>query len=286
MSSSSTQSIPFFQYHHHRPQYQSAEQSPTISTSKMLLTKELSSCDRVRSNTLDFLSAPKRKRDDGIDAISASRRDNGDDDFVYPLHKRSVSATRLRGSSFCLSSYDSERRDGPEQDSDDETEALVMNFRTSVFRQEPAAPALPLLSSTPLYKEDDDDEEDEDDFFPSIGRATTISDASDSSTSDSCYADPPDMADPSFSPREEIDQDDHHHDWSSSSLYLQSREKDPIEEARERPEWLSTGISSPSSSTTVAPSQPSPLWNMSTSKKGESFWPANWTGMMFHQGSA
>ena len=70
-SSSSTQSIPFFQYHHqNRPQYQSAEQSPTISTSKMLLTKELSSCDRVRSNTLDFLSAPKRKRDDGIDAIS------------------------------------------------------------------------------------------------------------------------------------------------------------------------------------------------------------------------
>eukprot|EP00571_Detonula_confervacea_P004131 CAMPEP_0172314296 /NCGR_PEP_ID=MMETSP1058-20130122/22186_1 /TAXON_ID=83371 /ORGANISM="Detonula confervacea, Strain CCMP 353" /LENGTH=301 /DNA_ID=CAMNT_0013028125 /DNA_START=25 /DNA_END=930 /DNA_ORIENTATION=+ len=289
-------------------QYRKAEQSPTIP-SKMI--KSLSHSNRVQ-NTNDFLSAPKRKRGDSIDEISSSSRrqqcdddddDDDDDVFVYPLHKRSASSTRPL-SSFCMLSHDSEHREGPADDGvlDDETQALVKTFRNSIYRQDP--PSALSRSHSPLYKEDDDDEDDccTIDLFPSIGRARTISD-SDSTTGDS-YEDPPDMAD--SRPVEEIveqdDEDDHHHDWSSSSSSLeynhrqeqdkdtiedhgQEQDKDTIEESRERPIWLSSGLSSSSSSTAAAaPSEPSPLWNMSAPKT-ESFWPAGWTGM-FHQGSA
>lgn len=288
---SDSQTMPYFReapaYHR---QYQE-DPSPTIP-SKMI--KKLAPSNRV-DNTLDFLSAPKRKREDSIDLISASRQqdsDNDDDDFVLPLHKRSASSNRLCRSSFCLSSYDSEAREGPADDVlDDETEALVKNFRTSIFRYEPPSPS---STSTP-YKEDEDDDEEDNciDYFPAIGRATTISD---SSESDDEYADPPDMAGsrPASPHAEEIlEQDDgrrHHrdrHDWSPSGLSLdyhrRDDDKDPIEAARERPEWLS-GTTSPRSTLSAAPSEPSPLWMTSSQNKGSS-WPGGWTGM-FHQGSA
>lgn len=248
------------------------------------MIKKLSHSNRAE-NSLDFLSAPpKRKRGDSIDEISASRQqqENDDDDFVLPLHKRTASSNRLQ-STFCLSSYDSEARDGPAEDDvvlDDETEALVKNFRASVFRYEPVSPS----SISPSYKEDEDD--DDDDYncmdFPTIGRATTISESSE--TDD--HEDPPDMGSRSSSPLatgEILAQEDH--DWSSSVLSLDYRscrgDEDPIEEARERPEWLSRDISPRSTSSKA--SQPSSLWNMTQSK--DSIWQAGCIGM-FHQGSA
>jgi len=257
------------------------------------MIKKLAPSNRV-DNTLDFLSAPKRKREDSIDLIFSSRQQDNDvdDDFVFPSHKRSASSNRLCRTSFSLSSCDSEAREGPADDVlDDETEALVKNFRTSIFRYEPPSPS----SIASPYKEEADEEEDHCiDYFPSIGRATTISD---SSESDDEYSDPPDMAGSRpVSPHavETLEQDDvglHHdeHAWSSSSPSLdyhrrRDDDKDPIEVARERPEWLSGTPSPRWTLSATTPSEPSPLW-MTFPNKGSSSGPANWTGM-FHQGSA
>lgn len=271
------------------------------------MIKELSHSSRVQ-NPLNFPALTKRKRDDSIDLISATRQqsddDEDDDEFVFPLQKRTHSSTRPL-SAFCMTSCDSERRDGPAEDSDvhdnddedDETDALVKKYRTSIFRQEDRVEmpspssyfASTLSSSRPwsLADKDDDDDDDDDvgtDFFelPSIRRATTICESSDDA---SCYScDPPEISSRAASP------EGHHgdelgchqpHDWSScDSLYDYNRdeEKDPILEARrEQPTWLSTP-------TTVGSSpQPSPLWNVSDKK--QPFWPEAWTGT-FHQGSA
>lgn len=270
------------------------------------MIKELSHCNRV-----DAVPAPsKRKRDDGaIDEIFSSSRQVAlsADDFVYPFRKRPSTL------SFCTSSYDSERRDGPADDDcssssdDDETAALVANFRSSVFRQGDAASVVAAYTVSPqsassyraqspfnYVKQDEDDDDDADACypdFPSIGRATTIcDDTSDSSIEGSI--DPPEMEDNSrpTSPREceeeLLDQQDYHdrdlHSSSASLEYQQldrsgthSQEKDAIEAARERPEW------------TLGPSRPSPLWTTtSDSKSTRSLWPASWTGVSFHQGSA
>eukprot|EP00579_Thalassiosira_antarctica_P029829 CAMPEP_0202032620 /NCGR_PEP_ID=MMETSP0905-20130828/65621_1 /ASSEMBLY_ACC=CAM_ASM_000554 /TAXON_ID=420261 /ORGANISM="Thalassiosira antarctica, Strain CCMP982" /LENGTH=271 /DNA_ID=CAMNT_0048596487 /DNA_START=27 /DNA_END=842 /DNA_ORIENTATION=- len=266
-------------------QYQ--EQSPTISSFTMV--KKLSHSSRVQ-DPLEFVSVPKRKRGDSIDVISASRdvisasrQQDNDDDFVYPAYKRSNSSTRPL-SAFCTASYDLERRDGPADDvhdDDEETDALVKKFRTSIFRQEEQPSSQPFTISphpySPIAKEDEGN-----DFFdlPSIQRATTICD--DLGSDNSC-CEPPEISSRSTSPQEYGEElDDDHQDWSTSYLSLECNrheEKYPIlEERRERPAWLS---SSPSSS--VGQSQPSTLWN--TSEKKESFWPESWTGS-FHLGSA
>jgi len=269
-------------------------------------------------------SAPpvKRKREDSFDEISASRQqqqgeygDEDDDDYIFPLQKRSTTT-------FCTASCDSERRDGPAEAEDDvhdeETEALVKKFRTSIFRQEqqqhnhlrlsqshyePQSPTVLSMGSSvrspwdsPLAH-DHDDEEDEGDHhifdLPSIQRATTICDDSDLSTSDEGCYEPPEMSSRPTSPQEFCQElqdhrscNDDDRDWSSSYISLNEDEKDPILEARrERPSW----ILSPTSSVSLGTSQPSPLWNISSSpssstKKG-SFWPDTWTGT-FHQGSS
>jgi hypothetical protein len=214
------------------------------------------------------------------------------------LHKRSASAHRLPFASFCLSSSDSELREGPADDAslDDETAALVLNFRTSIFRQggqmvspQPSPNSLSAVSYCPHYKENvenSSDDEDEDDIyfpdlpdFPSIVRATTIIDPSDSSTYDEgYYADPPDMVGGSSrltSPQidEIIEQDIHdRNDWSTSSSnidYPRHEEKDEIAMARDRTGSISS----------AEPSEPSSLWNIST-EKNVLFWPtAAWTEM-------
>lgn len=255
------------------------------------MRKTLSSSDRQDAQPLVFLSAPKRKRGDSIDlAITASRQgDDSDDDFVFPLHKRSNSSTRL---ALCTSSYDTERRDGPASDDDgldDETEALVKKFRSSIFRG-PEAPVSPSCTSTSSCSKYDDEEDDDDDdcaglnFFdlPGIQRATTIcDDASDFSTDNSCYADPPEMGSSSHREEEIIEQDDARDHWPSS---LESRiddKEDPVLEARrENPEWLSSSLT-PRASGGAA--QPSSLWNISKSGKDD-FWGAGLTGL-FQQGS-
>ena len=179
-----------------RPSY---PESPTVS-SKMV--KELPASGRVEDPlSFSFTSAaaaPKRKR---LDETSSSRQEEADVLESYPLqHKRTHSSTLA--ASFCAASCDSERREGPEEDVDDETEALVKRFRTSIFRSEPVVSpsSTPSRAESPMHKDDDDG--DSDGFcadFPSIGRATTICDDSDlSSTDGSC--DPPDMASRPASP--------------------------------------------------------------------------------------
>ena len=310
------------------PSHYNPEDSPHISRGKMI--KELSSCNRVQEvgvgdgvgSTYDFLSAASKRKREEIDEISASRQlldeSEEDDDYIFPLHKRAVSSTRPLFA-MCMSEQDSECRDGPAEDTaisstaqldddvlDDETAALVSNFRTSIFRRGAAAVGGPPVSpsttassrpQTPQFQDADDDEHDN---FPSIGRATTICDASDSESSDGCYIAPPDMGDDSrpTSPQEELllEQEDVHHehtsDWSSSELSLEyhprrESEKDAIESAREHPEWTTSSATSISSSFLLEPSKPSPLWKTSSdaTNKKEAFWPANWTGA-FHQGSA
>lgn len=260
------------------------------------MIKELKHSSRVvdSQQPLAFLSAPKRKRDE----ICASSRQSActldtDDDFVYPLHKRTSSSTRLPA--FCSASYDSEKRDGPASDgdddvSDDETDALVKKYRTSLFRQETLPRSNCFLSSPPLRH--DEDEDNHGDFFelPSIARATTICDDSDNST---CYADPPEMYASSISsrptsPQEEIIQEDLNLECYSH----EDVEKDAIEQERERPAWLASVSASPtstSSSFVGESKQPSPLWPMSSSSTTtmngtSSFWKAGWSG--FHQGSS
>eukprot|EP00584_Thalassiosira_punctigera_P026043 CAMPEP_0172577908 /NCGR_PEP_ID=MMETSP1067-20121228/138471_1 /TAXON_ID=265564 ORGANISM="Thalassiosira punctigera, Strain Tpunct2005C2" /NCGR_SAMPLE_ID=MMETSP1067 /ASSEMBLY_ACC=CAM_ASM_000444 /LENGTH=268 /DNA_ID=CAMNT_0013370601 /DNA_START=101 /DNA_END=904 /DNA_ORIENTATION=+ len=250
-------------------QYQ--EESPTIP-SKMI--KELPHTGRVHTPLEFSASASKRKRGDSIDEIAASRQQDSDDDddFVLPLQKR-VSSTQAL-SAFCTASYDHERRDGPAEDDvhDEETDALVKKFRTSIFRQEhQAEPPSPsssystaLFSHRPWSPATPKEDEGGDDFafeLPSIQRATTICDDSDISC---CTYEPPEMASRSTSPGERGEELDQGHDWSSSA-FAAEEEKDPILEARRaRPSWLS----SPSSS--LSPSQPSPLWN--TSSKKQPFW--------------
>ena len=226
---------------------------------------------------------------------------------------------------------------------DDETAALVSTFRTSILRgnhqkasvlEEAPHTISPstttsLACSPSLYNNDcDADDAEHNDAkgttttsstypdYPSICRATTISDSSDDSSVES---DPIDMSSRPTSPQEEIlleeEHGDYHHDcsdyspWSSltelSSLeYTTDRrieevvEKDAIEEARERSSSIDRS-SSPSSSMVPARKQPSPLWIMSSSstptvaqvrgKQEEKtpIWPAiaNWNGM-FPQGSS
>jgi len=288
------------------PRYQ--QQSPTVPRTRKMI-KELSHSSRVQ-NPLDFPALTKRKRDDSIGLMSAARRqdsdneyDDDDDEFVFPLQKRSHSSIRPL-SAFCTSSCDSERRDGPAEDSDvhdnddedDETDALVKKYRTSIFRQEDRVEmpspssyfSSTLSSSRPWSLADKDDDGDDDevrtDFFdlPSIQRATTICDSSDDASCCSC--DPPEISSRPSSPQghhgDELDCRQPH-EWSScDSLYDYSRDeqKDHILEARrEQPTWLSTP------STVSSSSQPSPLWNVSDKK--EPFWPEAWTGT-FHLGSA
>lgn len=262
------------------------DQSPTIP-SKMV--KVLPHSTRVQ-NTVELLSAPpKRKREDSIDEISAFRHqesdnDNNDEHFVFPLHKRSLASTHAL-SAFCTASYDSERRDGPAEDDvhDEETEALVKKFRTSIFRQDhrrveppsPSTSSATTLSSRPWSPAAKEDDEGSDLFdVPSIQRATTISD--DSSDLSCCSCDPPEISSRPTSPgefREELDQHQHH---DQTLEYCCQEEEDPILEARrELPLWR------PSPSYSASPSQPSPLWN---SEKRCSFWAEDWTGT-FHQGS-
>lgn len=281
------------------------------------MIKELKQSNRVgNSQPLAFLSAPKRKRDD-IDEICLSRQQHGDadakddddDDFVYPLHKRSNSSTRLPA--FCSASYDSERRDGPEDDGlDDETDALVKKYRTSIFRQEQSSSSStrsPLFASSPFTRDYQQDDGEGQSFFelPSLERATTICDDSDLSTDNStCYADPPEICSSSsraVSPQEEeiireqevVDDEDDH--WvSSDSLSLEchhdsTEEQQEQEETRARPVWLASISTSPTSAA-GATTQPSPLWNITSSSTtssstSSSFWQSGWTGM-FHQGSA
>ena len=264
-------------------QYQ--DQSPTISSKKL---KELPHTSGVQ-NPVEFSVAPKRKRDVSVGAIFASRQhDNDDDEFVYPLLKRPVFATRAT-SDFSMVSCDSERRDGPADDDDthdEETEALVKKFRTSIFRQEePASPSSTStsvsLSSGPWSTAPKEEDEGVNYFeLPSIQRATRISDDSSHLSDNSCY-DPLEMSSRPTSPLEHAEEIDHNHAWTPSSLSLEyntrHKEKDPILEARrERPEWFL----SPSSS--VGLSQHSPLWNIS--EKKQPFWPEAWTGT-FHLGS-
>ena len=266
--------------------------------------KELSQGDRVEENTIDFQAAPKRKRED--DSICETtfwssvkqHHDAVDGDFIYPLHKRSASAHRLPFASSYLSSSDSEPREGPADDAslDDETAALALNFRTSIFRQggqmvspQPSPNSFSAVSDCPLYKENVEssgDDEDEDDIyfpdlpdFPSIVRATTIIDPSEASTYDEgYYADPPDMVGGSSRPTspqidEIIEQDIRdRNDWSTSSSnidYPRHGEKDEIEMARDRTGSISS----------AELSEQTPLWNIST-EKNVLFWPpAAWTEM-------
>ena len=266
--------------------------------------KELSKGDQVEENTIDLLAAHKRKReDDSIGEITfwssvKQHHDAVDGDFIYPLHKRSASAHHLPFASFCLSSSDSEPREGPADDAslDDETAALVLNFRTSIFRQgdqmvtpQPSPTTLSDVLDCPLYKENVEnsgEDEGEDDIyfpdlpdFPSIVRATTIIDPSDATIYDeSYYADPPDMIGGSSRPTspqidEIIEQDIHNHnDWSTSSStidYPRHGEKDEIEMMRDRTGSISS----------AEPSEPTLLWNIST-EKDALFWPpAAWTEM-------
>jgi hypothetical protein len=270
--------------------------------------KELSQDDRVEENTIDFLTAPKRKRENDITGEITSwssmkqHHDAVDGDFVYPSHKRSASSNRLPFASFYVSLCDSEQREGPADDEslDDETAALVSNFRTSILRQggqmvsPQPSPTTSLLGvagvlDCTLYKENietnGDDEGEEDIYFPdlpdfpSIVRATTITDPSDASTYDeSCHADPPDMVGGLSTPTslqvdEMIEQDLHeYNEWSTSSSstdYPCRGEKDEIEMARDR-----TGsISSPELSGST------PLWNTSTGKDVLLWPPAAWTEM-------
>ena len=280
--------------------------------------------NNIPRSFLPSVSQPtKRKRDD-IDEITFSRRqdynddstssgssDEEDDDegyILFPLHKRYASSS----SAFNVSSYDFERREGPADSSssthahdsssfvddttsdttisnnvlDEETAALVSNFRTSIFRQTTSTtmaavqpmPITPLADTSftcSLYADDDNHEGRYPDF-PSIGRATTIDE--DSSSRSSIFSnDPPDMMDnssrhtsPSRYEEEEI-MIEHHEDYcyeeeedydeSSPSSWSSIEEKDADEEARERPHpaWLVSSASS-SSRTRLEPSQPSPLW--------------------------
>jgi hypothetical protein len=183
---------------------------------------------------------------------------------------------------------------------DDETEALVNKYRTSTRQEVPPSPGLFSTTSSrahsPFISKEEDKEEDYDigDLFPTLQRATTICDASDSSTADDGYADPPDMVSRPASPQEEEmmeqRQQYHHqgrHHWSPSSVseleyhHRHDEDKELTLEARQRPEWLSL---STSSAERIVHQRPSPLWQMSSRK--EPSWPASWSSGMFHQGTA
>lgn len=284
----------------HPPQHD--EQSPSIST-KMI--KGLLQGDRVEGNAIVFLTAPKRKRED--DSIGENTswssmkqyQDVVDGDVIYPSHKRSASLT-ASSTRLPLSSCDSERREGPADDAslDDETAALVSNFRTSIFReggQVVSPPLTPILlsavSHSPLYKESDEnnnyDEHEDDSYFPefpSLVRATTIIDPSDASAYHESYnADPPDMGGvpsrPASPQIDEIIEEDlrDHSDWSTTSssiVYPCHGENDSIEMARDRSGFISEAGASKST-----------LWNIST-EKDVLFWPpAAWT-QIFNQENA
>ena len=299
------------------------------------------------SSNPSFLSSvshpTKRKRDD-VDEITSSRRQDYDDSsssssddeddegyILFPLHKRYASS-----SAFNVSSYDFERREGPAADStsssttttrhddssfvddndtttsddvlDEETAALVSNFRTSIFRNQTSTMA-PVVQPTPItplsdaslttcsmYADDHDDDNYEGHYypdFPSIGRATTIGEEhSYEEDSSSIFSDPPDMMDNSrsgtSSPRyEEEIMIEHHHCYeeeederstsSTTELLSSIEEKDAVEAARERrPAWLVSSSTVAASSTRLEPSQPSPLWMPTATST------TNWTGM-FHQ---
>ena len=262
----------------------------------------------------------KRKRDDSCISTSYSQdHDDGEEDYILPLHKRYAASSSNRLSAFGMSSYDIESRDGPAATSsstngnndrsddnndgvlDDETAALVSNFRTSILRgkHQPTASRLEeaphsispstttSLACSPyssLYNDCYDNDTTSSNYPDlSICRATTISDSSDVSSVES---DPIDMSSRPTSPQEEILLEEQHKDYdcssdysprSSSSTDLSSLEyttdrrikeevveKDAIEEARERSSSIDRS-SSPSSSMAPARRQPSPLWIMSSS---------------------
>jgi len=268
-----------------------------------MLVKELSNANRIDCNASIIISATtattmKRKRDDCCISTSYAQDndDDDDDEYILPLHKRYAASSSNRLSAFGMSSYDIESRDGPATSSstngnndrsddsnddsvlDDETAALVSNFRTYILRGNPQTASrlepphtispstTTSLSCSPyssLYNDCYDDDADHNDDkgttttsrnypdYPSIARATTISDSSDASSVES---DPIDMSSRPTSPQEEILLEEQHKDydcssdyspWSSptklSSLeYTADRrieevvEKDAIEEARER----------------------------------------------------
>ena len=233
--------------------------SPTLSiptTNKNMFKVSSSPIHRQRigggsSNGYLSSSPMKRKRDDCNDEISNILHD----EYIMPLNKRAAFSSNALSAFRCYdssstsasSSFDSEHRDEPDaldhtssslvdddigsssnapNDNDDvlddETAALVSNFRTSVFRSGQATtttkshPISP-LSSTPsllacssLHHEgahyddgsDDDDEDEGNSSYPdlqSIVRARTIHvddssyDDGLSSSSSSTYLDPPDM---------------------------------------------------------------------------------------------
>ncbi|KAL3776642.1 hypothetical protein ACHAW5_010661 [Stephanodiscus triporus] len=265
------------------------------------MIKGLLQGDRVEGNTILFLTAPKRKReDDSIGEISSwssmkHYQDVVDGDLIYPSHKRSASLT-ASSTRLPLSSCDSERREGPADDAslDDETEALVSNFRTSIFReggQVVSPPFTPIflsaVSHSPLCKGSDENnnyDEDEDDSyfpeFPSLVRATTIIDPSDASAYHESYnADPPDMVGvpsrPASPQIDEIIEEDHrdHSDWSTTSSsidYPCHGENDAIEMARDRSGFISEAGASKST-----------LWNISTGN-----WPPTAWTQIFNQENA
>ena len=227
-------------------------------------------------------------------ASSSSNRLSAFGMSSYDIESRDGPAATYTSSS---TNGNNDRLDGNNYDVlDDETAALVSSFRTSILRGNPKASRLEELPHTispstttslacspysSLYNNcynDDDDDADHNDAttttsnntypdFPSIGRATTISDSSDVSSVES---DPIDMSSRPTSPQEEILLEEQHKDYhhcssdysprSSSSTDLSSLEyttdrrikeevveKDAIEEARERSSSIDRS-SSPSSS--------------------------------------
>jgi len=228
-----------------------------------MLVKELSNANRIDCNASIIVSSTttatmKRKRDDSC--ISTSYHQDDDDDYILPLHKRYAPSSSNRLSAFGMSSYDIESRDGPatsftssstngnndrsdnsNDDSvlDDETAALVSNFRTSILRgnHQTTASRLeaphtisPSTTTSPYSLYNDcyvDDGADHNDYtkettttnstypdFPSIERGTTISDSSDVSSVES---DPIDMILRPTSPQEDILLEGEHEDYYCSS---------------------------------------------------------------------
>ena len=238
-----------------------------------MLVKELSNANRIDCNASIIISSTttttmKRKRDDSCISTSYHQDDDDDDDYILPLYKRYASSSN-RLSAFGMSSYDIESRDGPATSSstngndrsddsngvlDDETAALVSNFRTSILRGNPQtasrlepphtiSPSTTTSLACSPYSLYDcyDDDADHDDAkgttttsstypdFPSIGRATTISDSSDVSSVES---DPIDMSSRPTSPQEEILEEQHkdyHHCSSDYSPWSSSTELSSLE---------------------------------------------------------
>ena len=300
----------------------------------IIISSTTTTMKRKRDDSCISTSYPQDDDDDDDDyilplhkryAASSSNRLSAFGISSYDIESRDGGPTATNGNN--------DRSDDSNDDSeeDDETAALVSNFRTSILRGNPQTASklesphtispstTTSLACSPysLYNDcyDNNNDADHSDAkgttttssnypdFPSIGRATTISDSSDVSSVES---DPIDMSSRPTSPKEEILLEEVQHEdydcssdyspWSSSTELSSLEyttdhrveevvEKDAIEEARERSSSIDR-----SSSSSMAPArrQPSPLWIMSSSstpsiaqargkQEEASFWPANWT---------